>query len=311
MDDQKTAQQLANDALGAIGTEMMEKTGGDRWRAGQPLLTEPEQQSLPATEAEAEPTPVDGGETTDAGTKPTSEPGEKLILGKWKSEEEALRGYHEAVHMGNAAKAERDSLAARLAAVERTIAPVSRPEMDPFDELEAFGLPKEVTERAVKHLTQKAVQEMFAPTFHQIQADKDIIQKYPEYKDRFNDLSAFVETNADVKDSVQRAEAVGEYGLAREYAWLKFVNSGVQQIESDLKAADASRSAEIRATRKDAAVQAAPRTDTRTKPSEDTGITSERLEYLKGLAKAGHPTPLWRETIGRTLPKDFDSLLGG
>jgi len=309
MEDQKTAQALANEALGAIGDDMLERTGGDRWRAGQPLLTEPEQPP-PVAEPTVEPTPTAAPEEVSPESKPTSEPGEKLFLGKWKSEEEAIRGYHEAVHMGNSAKAERDILASRLSKIEQTLAPPVKEETDPLAEFEIYGVPKEVAERAMKHSAQKAVQELFAPTFSRIQADQAIVEKYPEYRDRFNDLTQFVDANPDVRNSVEEAEAAGKFGLAREYAWLRFVNSNVQKIETQLKEEAAIRTEEIKAVRKDASVGTPSRTSARTKPSEE-GLSPERFQYLKDLAKAGHPAPLWRETIGATLPKDFDNLLGG
>jgi hypothetical protein len=308
MEDPKENRDQLSSLLTEISDEMLERTGGDRYRSGQPLLSDPSFTPPPQAEEPpvVEPTSTEAqpsAETPDS--KPTSEP-EKLILGKWKSEDEAIRGYHEAVHMGNAAKAERDALAVQVAALRTQLGGEVKPPVDPDDEIEAFGVPKDPLNRMIERRARQVVNDMFAPALQQIQADQEIVQKYPEYQTRSKELFNFVDANPDIKASVEAAEKAGQFGLAREFAWLRFTAANATKIETETKLASETRTQEIKATRRDAGVNTAQRAEARAKPPEQ-GLTEKDFERLKELAKAGHPTPLLRASM--FLAISFTALL--
>src|SRR6266850_514832 len=95
---EKTVLELATELLGREGAEAFDSTGGDRWRSGQPLVSDPTALNLPAKPPESPPpvepeTPPKEVAKEEPTSSESAEP--KLVLGKYKTEADAEKGLHE------------------------------------------------------------------------------------------------------------------------------------------------------------------------------------------------------------------------
>jgi len=285
-----------------IGQEVLDTTGGDHYRSGQPLKGQPDYQEPAPTAAKPAP------ETEPVSKTPTVEETRYGPGGKYKSMEEWEKATIEAGNTISRLAKERDEFEARLKTVEDTVSPKPQVEDDPLDEIENFGLPKAPLKKAVEREVQRVLREAAEPYNARVKADQEVLTKYPEYKDSFNDLIGFLKENPDVERQVQLAEQSGNYGLAREFAWLKFTAQRGTAVEAD-KLAQVEEQGKARAQAKvDAAVPDAKRSDTRDRssaPKDTKTITMEELEDLKTLAKSGYEQKAWARTLAPLLPKEW------
>lgn len=318
MATESESEKLAGELLGEISEEVFDLTGGDRYRAGQPLQDDPsvekpaadgppvsEQAEATATE-EAKPAAEEAAPETPRDekgrfTKAEPEP-EWFLPGLYKTKEEAIKGIHEtkryasdAVDRANAAKTE---------------PPVE--EVDPLSDLENYGVPKDVMSKAITVGAQKALRELLEPMTKRIDADRKIVSMYPDYEKNFTDLAAFVESEPELMQKVNRAEAAGEFLLARELAWLnyeRFTASKAERAKTTTRGQQVERAKETMA---DAAVTKPSQAESRTRPAAPSpnDIPDEKFADLLELAKAGYPTPLWKSTIGATLEREYPSVFG-
>jgi len=315
--DQNDAVALATELLSAIGDEALEGTGGDRYRAGQPLLNDP---SAPPAQPKEDGKPVEppsgtpAVEGADAPSSPPAPAKPDLVFGQYKSLEEAERGLHETRRYAREAKEEAASAQAELARLRSQFAP-QRPESttNPFDDLSAIGVPKEPLEAAMRAIVQETIQKTFGPAAQRVQADQQILKEFPQYGERFEEMQQFVESVPDLKAKVDRAEADGQYLLAREVAWLNFERQIAQTRQAELEAQGQQRVETAQSKMADAAVtkpsQATARTQKQSKGSPND-LPDEDYQRLINLAKSGHSAPLWRETIGWALAQQNPEMFG-
>jgi hypothetical protein len=288
------------EATRSIGEEVLEKTGGDSYRAGQPLRNTPD--SLPEpTSGETKPQPTKEGTETPTVEEP------KLYAGKYKTMEEWERATTEAGNTIARLNRERDELDSRLKSIEATVAPKTETKPDPLDAIENYGLDKNVFKEAMRATIQEVMEETAKPYNARVQADQAIIEKYPEYKDRFPEVISFLRQNPDVERQVSIAESQGAYELAREYAWLKF--NQTQGTEQEAAKIEQSREqAKDKAQRMvDATVtdrKSGHTRDRSTEPKDDRKVSAEELENLKGLVKGGYGTKAWAQVLSPLLPKE-------
>lgn len=302
MEDQKDSAARAFEALDRIAQEAYDKTGGDVFGTEPPPV-----ESQPPTE----PPPSDASSETDPAeppaTEPTSEPA-KLVFGKYKTLEEAERGYWESANAMNLAKAEADAAKARLADVQK-VATGTAPagESDPLDEIENYGVPKAVIAKAIQKVARDEINAMFAPAMQRAEADKQIIQTHPEYQERFGEIERFVEGSPEIAQQVIQLNNSGNYLAARQIAYLNWkVSEGAKAVETKV-AAESARKEEVKDARRDAGVGSTRRADTRT-AGEKPVKTPEEEKRLLDLYKSGHPTPYLRHKLDGLLPSNFDDL---
>jgi hypothetical protein len=301
MDDQEKAAQ-ANDVLGRIAQEAWDKTGGDVYGTEPPV--EPTSTEPTSDEPVASPTSTDAGESTSA-------PPAK-IWGKYDSLEEAERGYHEAVRMGNLAKAEADALRAEKAV--RQPGPTPEPtEPDPLEDIETYGVPRKLMETAIdarsKIQARAVLQEMFGPAIAASQADKQIVEKYPEYQEKFSEIETYAKSQPGIWQQVEELNAAGKPLAARQIAYLNWKVATAAQAQAQVAEADAARIAEAKPARKDAGVGNTRRSDSRTAPVKAEKSPEEEKKLLE-LYHAGHTAPYLRHKLDGMLPPDFDNILG-
>src|SRR2546422_9447469 len=90
---EKSVGELASELLSKEAGEMFDSTGGDRWRAGQPLVADPTTLNLPPKAPESPPpeesatSPKEEAKTETTSVESAPEP--KLIAGKYKTEADA------------------------------------------------------------------------------------------------------------------------------------------------------------------------------------------------------------------------------
>lgn len=310
------ATQLAGELLGEISQDVFDLTGGDRYRAGEPLLGDPSVEK-PAADGPPVSEQADATVATDADTKaPSEEPvrdekgrftksepdAEWFLPGLYKTKEEAIKGIHEtkryasdALDKANAAKTEPKA-----------------EEADPLTDLENYGVPKDVMGKAITAGAQKALQQLLEPMAKRIDADRKIVTLYPDYGKNFEDLAAFVESEPELMQKVNRAEAAGEFLLARELAWLNYERFNASKAERAKESKRGQQVERAKETMADAAVTKPSQAETRTRPAvpSPNDIPEEKFADLLELAKAGYPTPLWKSTIGATLEREYPSVFG-
>jgi hypothetical protein len=152
---------------------------------------------------------------------------------------------------------------------------------------------------------------MFAPAIRKMEADREIITRYPEYQQNFDKLSQFVQGEPALLEKVNRAEAAGEYLLARELAWLHFERGNQVAKAQDLVDQNSKRVEKAQGVMADAAVVPSA-ADSRGQDEwlSPNKISDEKFVDLMSLAKAGYPTQLWKNTIGAVLERDYPSVFG-
>lgn len=293
MDDLEKAAK-SQSILDSITQDAFDKTGGDVYETEPPA--EPTADSQPAAEPSTEATSA--SPAVAAETEPTPEPA-PLIYGKYKTPEDAERGYWEAVRMGNEAKA-------RFDAVEKVVAPGPTPAAeDPDAEVELYGMPKEVIGRIVDRRTRAAIAEYFAPAIQATNADKQILEKYPEYGEHFGEIEAFAKGSPEVWGQIEALNGAGQQFAARQIAYLNWKVAAAEQANVTKAAAETVRKEEAKESRRDAAVGGSRRADTRTTPAVK-GPTAEEEAKLLDLYKQGHTAPYLRAKLDSFLGPDFD-----
>lgn len=226
--------------------------------------------------------------------QPVSRPDDPLIFGKYKSLGDAEKAYWEAVRYANTAMDERNALM-------RQSQPAA-PEVDPVKALEEYGVPSEVARPAMEAVAQQAVERMLMPFIEDARAEQAFAREHEEYVMKKNDFERFLMANPDINQGVESARAAGQYGLARDWAWLKFQQTQVKQVEQVATEAAQERKRVVEEAKKDAGV-GTRRNDSRA--PKDNSLSQEEFERLAKMAKDGHSSLLWRHTIGNKLPDEL------
>ena len=288
------------EATRSIGQEVLEKTGGDSYRSGQGLLGTPDAPAPGPTPEQVAPQAPSIPKSETPTVEERFGPG-----GKYKSMEEWERATIEAGNTISEARRENDELKARLSRIEATITPKETPKADPLDDVELLGIPKEPLKQAMRATFQEMMEEAAKPYNARVQADQSIIEKYPEYKDRFPEVISFLHQNPDVERQVSIAENQGAFELAREFAWLKF--NQTQNSEAETQKIDQSKSQAKDKAQKmvDATVtdrKSGHTRDQSTAPKNEREVSSEELERLKGMVKGGYAQRGWADVLSPLLP---------
>lgn len=302
MEDQKDPAARALAALDQITQEAYEKTGGDIYGTEPPA--EPPVDSQPATEPPAEGTPAASPDETLA-KESTSEPA-RLYFGKYKTIEEAERGYWESTHAMNSAKAEADTLRRQVEGVKQATG-TTPAEQDPLDEIESYGVPRPVIEKVTRRIARDEINAMFGPAIEKSKADQTIITKYPEYQERFGEIEKFVEASPEIAEQVTQLNGSGNYLAARQIAYLNWKVSQANAVAETKAAAESARKEEVKDARRDAGVGATRRADTRTAPVKPE-VSKDEEKRLLDLYKAGHQAPYLRHKLDSLLPPNFDEV---
>jgi len=292
------------EATRSIGQEVLDRTGGDSYRSGQGLLGTPDAPPEPTSGEKTPPQPLSSpqAETPTVEAEKRFGPG-----GKYTSMEEWERATIEAGNTITRLNRERDELDSRLKAVEATISPKPEEKADPLDFVENYGIPKEPLKAAIRTTMETMMKEAAEPYNARVQADQAILQKYPEYGERFNDMKAFLHQNPDVERQVSIAESQGAFELAREFAWLKFNQTQGAEAENG-KIEESRTQAKDKAQRLvDATVtdrKSGHTRDQSTAPRDDKKVSQEELDHLKGMVKGGYGTKGWAQVLSPLLPKE-------
>lgn len=304
----QTAEEATGSLLDAISQHALDATGGDVYRAGQPLAGDGDHPAAPAK------APASAGADGEGSSPSQSKPEEltrleKLLGGKYESIEEAEKGIHQLLQDRKAAQETASTAQAELERIRGAVVAnghAPEPPPDPMSELEMLGFPKEIIERAIEHKLRAVIAADAKPYQERVAADKEIIAKYPDYEKRFEDLNGWLSQHKDIEAQVLLAENAGHYTLAREFAWLQFDRD--QSVKAQNEATEAAAETTVKRTerRSDARTfQPSQTTDTRTPPVENRNIIGkDEFQKLTDLARAGYEQPLWRRTIGETLPKE-------
>lgn len=254
----------------------------------------------------ADPAPVKEPAAPESTPATTAEPKRKWF-GKYDAEDEAERGYFESVRMGNEAKARADAAEARLAAIDAAARPKPEPEADPFEEIEAYGVPREVIRRGMQRVARETFDEIAKPGMERMVADQKILEQFPDYGERFDSIKSFVDENDLVKGQVVELEQKGNFLAARQIAYLNWKLSDHAKAETELLEAQRTRTDEVVKSRVDAGTGATPKTEGRTPSTNGT----ERRAQLLERAKVGHHEAYLADVFDPWLPEQFRKELEG
>lgn len=309
-----TPEQRVAATLNAIGEGAFSETGGDIWSAGQPLAGDPAARHAAEAKAAAEKSAsTEQKPETKAGATPTE--GGELIAGKWKTKEEAEKGIHELIGYTKTALDRAEKADADRNRLIEGLAGLLNPQVgngkttDPWTEWESVAaVPKEVLQKTLDAYFDRKLADMSAPLVAKQQADQEIIKLYPDYVKEFDNLTAWVEQNPEIKADIEYAVGKGEHLMARKYAWRLYDQArkalGQEKMAEKVKERTEKRVVE----RADAGLLGGTGTGGQL-PAEDEHKwpDAERMKYLKNLYDQGHQDPLLRETIGKMLDRQgFD-----
>jgi len=308
---EQTAEEAKGSLLDAISQQALDATGGDVYRAGQPLAT-PDQPPVAPAKAAAD--AAAGGEETSSSQPKAEEPLDRLgrLLGnKYTSIEEAEKGIHQLLQDRKAAQDSATNAHAELERIRGAVVAnghaAAEPPPDPMSELEMLGFPKDIMERAIEHKLRAVIAADAKPFNERVAADKEIVGKYPDYEKQFDELSSWLGQHKDIEKQVLLAENAGHYTLAREFAWLQFDRDKAARTETQTTDAAAETAVKRTEKRSDARTfQPSQTTEARIPPPAENRnvIGKDEFQKLTDLARAGYEQPLWRRTIGETLSKD-------
>lgn len=171
-----------------------------------------------------------------------------LILGKYKTAAEAIKGVKEA---GNSLAAERkraDEMAHTLKSYEETLAALKNPqaaqsEADPLAELrDVYGIPVEALDKRFAALASQTWEqkqnELLAPIMSMatVGAARSLVaEKYPDYTKHEGDILKFIDENPDVKEAYDEAAKTKNpklVAVALENGRLRWLESGAGERAS-------------------------------------------------------------------------------
>jgi len=199
----------------------------DTGNTGRPTLPV----AAPAPSAAPQPAAV----APSASPAPTE--GEKLYANKFKTVEELEKGHHMLIHSFNALKAKNDEFLARAAAPEQTTpAPLTPGRVDPARPVdrsdpeyqkwvEQYGIdPTDIDARIERKLSEKD-QAASATGAAMQQADAYMVQTYPDFLPKVEDVKAFVVATPALRDRVSALWAAGHFAAAMEIGYLAYDNA--------------------------------------------------------------------------------------
>lgn len=274
--------------------------------------------AVPVTPVQADPAQVPAASPETV--KPAEgQPGvERLLLGKYKTEAEAEKGYHELLRMNKLLLQERDSRpetvipSATPAAPEAVVtAPAVSERLKQIEEI--TGVPATDLEAALTEIARDVSRKEAESTYKRITepmekrqlADAYMEDNFPEAVKFSDEIAQFVKTDPLTQSVVGNLWRQGHFQEAMVIGYNNWkLNMGAQQ-EHSLNVAEEVRKEEVALARVDAGLMSTNAQSSR--ENVEQGVTQEEFDKLNQLAKAGYHTPLLRATIGRMLP---DSVFG-
>jgi hypothetical protein len=290
-------------------------------------------QPAAAPEADPQPTPQQAAAAPNA-PQPSGQPaGEKLFLGKYRTEEEAMKAYHNLLHQNK-------GLLGKLDRYEQTIdlsqpaqphteagaqprQPVGTPRVDPaarsakrqellsglqerygFSEQDANGLIDLAAETASAR-AEAVYDAKSGPKERLEQAQQYMDLHYPDASKFGDEIAQFIETDAALKAMVQEKWNAEDYQGAMEIAFLRFERTRGAQTEEQMQANQVVRQEAVEQARGDANMissSAASSPGVHETPASEVGVSPEEMNELVRLHRAGHRKPLLDATIAKDLP---------
>jgi hypothetical protein len=155
-----------------------------------------------------------------------------LILGKFKSMDEATKAHHLLIHNLNSIKAENDALKAAQTAAPAAPAPpapLSPGRVDPSADdgkwREQYGIDPADLDARIEARVQARLEAERGPQRALRAAETYIVQQYPDFSAKVEDIKAFVGANAAVNARVQDLYSMGLYAEAMEIGYLSYDNA--------------------------------------------------------------------------------------
>jgi hypothetical protein len=285
-------------------------------------------QNPPATPSVAAPE----GITADPSISPaapspqTAEPvegqpgaGGKLLLGKYKTEPEAEKGYYNLLQQNKILLSQLDKLKESVtpqaptftepAKADPSVVSTYKETLQKLEEvtgLEATELANLFTGLArdvAKPVAAETYKELTEPQRRIAEADSFMEVNYPESTKFQDEIVSFAKTDPIVGPLVNELWNKGLYkeALMQSYMGWK-LNSGIQE-EHRLTVAEEVRREEVAKSKLDAGLVTTNAQGAR--EAAPTGPSSEEMDALIRAHRAGHTLPLLRATIGRTLNNEI------
>jgi len=233
-----------------------------------------------------------------------------LIFGKFKDMATAESSHHLLMKNFNEAQAERDRLAAELAAARAALA--SPTTLSPGRADPATGDPnREALEKRFVEdygMDPKDVRALVADALHQeraheeavaarqraalTEADKALASKYPELLKTETEVVAFLQTNPELNARVSALWQAGDYQTAKELGWLHYDNA--RRVASAAASAAAPAHLNNEAARNDATMLASAAAGAReTNPTPSIrNMSATEIAAMREAYKAGDPRAL-------------------
>lgn len=163
---------------------------------------------------------------------PSGEGAQKLLLGKFKTEDEATRAHHLLIHSLNQLKAENDALKAAKPAsapVIPTTTDLSPGRVDPTAEDEkwrtGYGIDPADLDARIEARARILLEQQNAPMRAMQAAEQYIVTQYPDFPAKVDDVRAFVAANPAVDARVKDLHSRGLYAEAMEIGYLAYDNA--------------------------------------------------------------------------------------
>jgi hypothetical protein len=178
---------------------------------------------------------------------------------------------------------------------------------------EVTGVPATDLQAALEDIARSIAQETSRQTYKEItepqnrlaEADRYMETNFPEAIKFQDEITQFVKTTPEVGEMVGELWKLGKYKEAMRYSLSEWRNNMNAQTEHQLRVAEEVRKEEVAAAKVDAGLMTTNAQSAR--ENKEQGVTQEELDKYAAMARAGYPTPLLRNTIGRMLP---DSVFG-
>jgi hypothetical protein len=277
---------------------------------------------------------------------PAPEPTDDLIFGKYKSMEEAKRGYFELQNYASQTKTQLENLkrpATQASPVNPGVgdgvaatvpggSPGAQDRVNPvsrnFDWSQNEAVAKASEQLGVdtsalaplmdmmvgeaERITQERLDSTLGPMQAQAQAQARMARENPDFVRLESDVSMWLEVNPQIAQSVINMHNQGLYNEAYDYAWSKFQGAQLATTEQEMKANQQVAEEERKTARAAAGLPSTPGTPVHAAAKSDDVSGEELLkleeQYRKGDAEAGRKVRMIRMK-SMMSEKDWEKFL--
>jgi hypothetical protein len=312
-----------------LGNEAFEKAAAEDALLGNPparsatqnppVAAQPAAPAAPQADPVSAPAAPSPQQTSTTGGQPAVDG--KMLLGKYKTEAEAEKGYFNLLQQNKVLLSQLDKFKEAPPAPAPTFTAPAQPEkadpslqaiVDKFSQFEEVtGIPKEeihdmfatVAKSIAKETARQTYTEIEEPRKRLQEADDYMATRYPESTKFQDEIVQFTRTNPEVNSVISELWGKGLYKEAMQHGYMAWkLESGVQQ-EHALTVAEEVRRNEVEAARQDAGLLSTQAQGAR--ESVNVGPSPEEMAELIRISRAGNNVPFLRATIGRTLSDDY------